>query len=132
MTEQSEIMPFNEQYGALVREAFRMYATKLQANGEDLTTQARVDAERGKPDLALAVLCLVEMDDDEKREVLAHAFERRAALMEAAAVAMEAEHSRPFPLITIEARKDRTMARQVRAGRAIRPYARAPRMLGMQ
>ncbi len=132
MTDQSETPSFNEQYGGLVREAFRAYAAKPLATGEDLVERARADAERGKPDLVLALLCEAEMADDGKREMLARAFDRRAEMMEAAAVAMEAEHSRPFPLIAIEARKDRTMARQVRAGRAIRPYARAPRMLGMQ
>jgi hypothetical protein len=132
MTDRPAMPSFNEQYSGLVREAFRVYAASARAEGEDLAERARADAERGKPDLALAALCEAAMPDDEKREVLAHAFERRAELMEAAAVAMEAEHSRPFPLIAIEARKDRTMARQVRAGKMIRPYARAPRMLGMQ
>jgi len=122
--------PFTEQYGPLVKAAFQAYVAQVRATGEDLLARARADAERGKPDLVLALLCATEGDDAAKRELLAHAFERRADLAEQTAAAMSAEHSRPFPLIGLEARKDRTMARQVRQGRMIRPYARAPKPIG--
>jgi hypothetical protein len=126
------IPPFAEQYGGLVKEAFHDYVAQTQRAGADLTEQARADAERGKPDLVLALLCQAELPDGEKREVLAHAFERRAELAEATAAHLSDEHNRPFPLIGLEARKDRTMARQVRAGKMIRPYARAPKPLTTQ
>jgi hypothetical protein len=125
--------PFNEQYGPLVKAAFQAYVAQVRAAGDDLLARARADAERGKPDLVLALLCAtegMEADDATKRELLAHAFERRADLAEQTAAAMSAEYSRPFPLIGLEARKDRTMARQVRQGRMIRPYARAPKPIG--
>jgi hypothetical protein len=124
--------PFNEQYGELVKEAFRAYVERARAAGEDLAVRAREDAARGKPDFVLALLCECAMDDAEKREVLAQAFEQRAARSEAAARDLDAEHHRSFPLIALEARKDRTMARQVRAGKMIRPYARAPKPLTTQ
>jgi hypothetical protein len=121
--------PFAEQYGPLVKEAFRTYVAQVRAAGEDLVTRARTDAARGKPDLVLALLCESTLDDGAKRELLAQAFEQRADMAEAKAMALSAEHDRPFPLIGLEARKDRTMARQVRQGKPIRPYARAPKPL---
>ena len=124
--------PFTEQYGGLVKDAFREYVARAQADGADLVTRARDDAARGKPDLALALLCAVDLPESEKREVLASAFERRATLSEATAAHLSDEHNRPFPLISLEARKDRTMARQVRAGKMIRPYARAPKPISTQ
>ncbi len=132
MNESETLPPFNEQYGALVKDAFKAYVERVRASGEDLAARARLDAARGKPDFVLALLCEVAMDDSEKRELLAQAFEERATRSEATARALDAEHHRPFPLIGLEARKDRTMARQVRAGKMIRPYARAPKPLTTQ
>lgn len=127
-----DIPPFTEQYGGLVKDAFRDYAARVKGEGADPVERARADAERGKPDLVLALLCVAELPDSEKREVLAHAFERRADIAEATATQLSDEHNRPFPLIGLEARKDRSMARQVRAGKMIRPYARAPKPLNTQ
>ncbi len=132
MSAPEAIPPFTEQYGGLVKEAFQAYVERAREAGEDLLARAQADAERGKPDFVLALLCAIDLDDTAKRELLAAAFERRAALAEATAVALDNEHHRPFPLIGLEARKDRTMARQVRQGKMIRPYARAPKPLGMQ
>lgn len=130
MTEpQAALPPFTEQYGPLVKEAFRAYVAQVRAAGEDVVARARTDAARGKPDLVLALLCESDLDDATKRELLAQAFEQRADMAEAKAIALSAEHDRPFPLIGLEARKDRTMARQVRQGKMIRPYARAPKPL---
>jgi hypothetical protein len=130
MTDTPAALPsFTEQYGALVKAAFQVYVAKVRAAGEDLMVRARTDAARGKPDLVLALLCASDADDATKRELLAQAFEQRADMAEATAVALSAEHDRPFPLIGLEARKDRTMARQVRQGKMIRPYARAPKPL---
>lgn len=132
MSESVALPAFTEQYGGLVKEAFRDYVERVRATQTDLLAQARMDAQRGKPDFVLALLCEIDLDDAEKRELLAQAFERRAEMAEATAVALDDEHHRPFPLIGLEARKDRTMARQVRQGKTIRPYARAPKPLGVQ
>lgn len=132
-TTNGEPMPrFDEQYGSLVKDAFRGYVEHARAEGADLLDRARADAARGKPDLVLACLIALDLSDDEKREMLARAFERRAELAEATAQQLDDEHHRPFPLIGLEARKDRSMARQVRQGKMIRPYARAPKPLTTQ
>ncbi len=123
---------FDAQYGPLVKDAFRDQVARDRAGGADLAERARHYVARGKPDFVLAYLVETDLGDGEKRELLAQAFERRADLSEGKAAALDAEFQRPFPLIGLEARKDRSMARQVRAGRMIRPYARAPKPLGMQ
>ena len=123
---------FATQYGALVKDVFREQVARDQATGTELITVARGYATRGKPDFVLAYLVVAPLEDGAKRELLAQAFERRAQLAEQRATALDDEHHRPFPLIGLEARKDRTMARQVREGRMIRPYARAPKPLSMQ
>ncbi|HEX8035532.1 MAG TPA: hypothetical protein VF510_16865, partial [Ktedonobacterales bacterium] len=89
--------------------------------GASVEEQAREYAERGKPDFALAYLLESALPDGEKREVLAHAYERRAALTEQRAREFDRQFHRPFPLLFAEARKDRGAARQVRTGGAIRP-----------
>jgi hypothetical protein len=126
----SDLPEFNEQYGALVKGAFQEYVTRLRVEGVDLAVRAEADAGRGKPDFVLALVLATELPDPAKRDLLARAFERRAELTLAKAADLEAEHNRPFPLIGLEARKDRAMAKQVRAGKMIRPYARAPKPLG--
>lgn len=128
----TELPVFDVQYAELVKDAFRESLERDRAAGADLVARAREYAERGKPEFVLTYLMAVELSSAEKRELLAHAFERRAALAEERAIAMEAAHARPFPLIGIEARKDRTMARQVRQGKMIRPYARAAKPLNVQ
>ncbi len=125
-------LPFVEQYGGLVKDAFREYAARVQSDGADVAERAHSDAARGKPDLVLALLCVADLPEGDKRELLAQAFERRADVAEATAANLSNEHNRPFPLISLEARKDRTMARQVRAGKMIRPYARAPKPITTQ
>ncbi len=123
---------FNEQYAGLVKDAFRQQVARDRAAGADLVERAHDFAERGKPEFVLGYLMATALSESEKREMLAHAFERRADLAERTAAALDAEHHRPFPLIGLEARKDRSMARQVRQGKMIRPYARASKPLGMQ
>lgn len=129
---ETALPPFNAQYGPLVKEAFRDYVAQQHATAPDLLELARTDSARGKPDFVLAYLIVLDLPDAAKRELLALAFERRAELTEQKAAALDAEHHRPFPLLGIEARKDRTMARQVRQGKMIRPYARAPKPIGVQ
>lgn len=123
---------FNTQYGELVKEVFRAHVAQQHPTASDLLELARTAGARGKPDFVLAYLIVLDLADDAKRELLAQAFERRAELTEQKAAALDAEHHRPFPLLGVEARKDRTMARQVRQGKMIRPYARAPKPIGVQ
>ncbi len=123
---------FAEQYASLVKAAFAEQVNRDAAAAQDLVARAREYAERGKPEFVLAYLVVADLPDAEKRALLADAFERRAESAERYAAAMDAEHHRPFPLIGIEARKDRSMARQVRQGKMIKPYARASKPLTMQ
>jgi hypothetical protein len=123
---------FDTQYASLVKEPFRQQVERDRAAGADLLAQAREYAGRGKPEFVLAYLVGLALPDPEKRDLLASAFERRAEISEQTAAALDAEHHRPFPLIGIEARKDRTLARQIRAGKMINPYARAARPLNMR
>ena len=122
---------FDTQYASLVKGPFLEQVERDRAGGADLLDRARAYAERGKPEFVLAYLIGLSLDAAEKRELLAQAFERRAEISERTAIALDAEHHRPFPLIGIEARKDRTMARAVRAGKMIHPYARAAKPLNM-
>ena len=128
----AELPRFAEQYASLVKPAFAEQVERDRAGGQDLEERARDYAERGKPEFVLAFLMVVDLAETARRELLAHAFERRAEIMEQRAAALDAEHHRPFPLIGIEARKDRGMARSVRLGKMIRPYARASKPLTMQ
>jgi hypothetical protein len=126
-----ETLPaFNDQYGALVKDAFRDHVNSEGLTGVALVERARDYAERGKPEFVLAYLAVAELPDEEKRELLASAFEQRANNSERKAAELDAEHHRPFPLIALEARRDRQMARQIRQGKPIKPYARAARPLG--
>ncbi len=133
MSQPNPALPaFAEQYASLVKAAFAEQVNRDAAAGQDLVARAREYAERGKPEFVLAYLVVADLPDAEKRALLADAFERRAESAERYAAAMDAEHHRPFPLIGIEARKDRSMARQVRQGKMIKPYARASKPLTMQ
>ena len=119
--EQHGSIEFNAQYEALAKDVFREIVRGALAGGANVEEQARAYAERGKPDFTLAYLLECALLDAEKREVLAHAYERRAALTEQRAREFDRQFHRPFPLLFTEAGKDRTTAKQVRAGRPIRP-----------
>jgi hypothetical protein len=132
MAEQEKSL-FDQQYGLLVKDVFRDHVQRAQNNNEDVLQQVHDYAEHGKPEFVLAYLIAIPgFNDTEKREILAYAFEKRAQIAENRAQAMDTEFNRPFPLINLEARKDYTMARQIREGKMINPYARAPKPLGMQ
>jgi hypothetical protein len=111
---------FDTQYRPLLREVFVDIVRQDLLGGSDAAEQARAYAERGKPDYVLAYLLVGELADAEKREVFAQAHERRAALTEQRARQFSREFNRPFPLLFTEAAKDRALARQIRAGRAVR------------
>ena len=110
---------FQDLYAGLLNEVFLEHARQQIALGADALVLACTYAEQGKPDFTLAYLLLVDGDEEVKRTVLAHAYERRAVISDEKAVAFDQQYHRPFPLIKLEAQKDRLSALQVRQGRKI-------------
>jgi hypothetical protein len=111
---------FAEQYGSLLKAVFLDLARKELEQGADGLTYADVYAEQGKPDFALAYLSLIDVSDEVRRAIFARAYERRAEISEEKAEAFDRQFHRPFPLIKLEAQKDRLAAQQVRQGRRVR------------
>ncbi len=64
-------------------------------------------------------LLLIDLPEGEKRELLAHSYERRAALSEKKAQQLDIQFHRSFPLIKLEAQKDRQVARSIRQGKEV-------------
>jgi hypothetical protein len=119
---------FAELYGRSIKEVFMEHARKqLEQEGDGLT-YADAYAEQGKPDFALAFLLLTDIADDVKRDILARAYEQRATFSEEKAEALDRQFHRPFPLIKLEAQKDRMSAQQVRQQRRIRRETKALRV----
>jgi hypothetical protein len=111
---------FAELYASMLKDVFLEHARKELDQGTDGLTCARGYAERGKPEFVLAYLLLIDEPDEVKREVLAYAYEQRAMLSENKAEEFDKQFHRPFPLIKLEAQKDRMAARQVRQGKRVR------------
>jgi hypothetical protein len=102
-------------YAPLLKEVFTRRARQHLAEGADGQVCARAYAEQGKPDFVLAYLFLIEeMRDEEKRELFAHAYGRRALLSEQKAESFSRQFHRSFPLIKEEAQKDRLAAQHIR------------------
>ncbi len=121
---------FAELYASLLKkDVFTVHARENLAQGADALTCALAYAEQGKPEFVLAYLLLATLTDEEKREILAVSFERRANLSEEKAEQFDQQFHRPFPLIKLEAQKDRLAAQQVRQGRRVRRETAAPKML---
>ena len=112
---------FAAQCHALTKAVFANVVRDELARGSDADEQARRYAERGKPDFTLAYLLAGVLPDDERRALLARAFERRAALTEERAREFDRKFHRPFPMLFNDAANDRATARQIRAGKRIRP-----------
>lgn len=110
---------FESLYAPLLKEVFTEQARQQIEQGADAFTTARSYAELGKPDFTLAFLLLIERPEEEKRETLAHAYERRAVLAEKKASEYSLQFHRPFPLIKLEARKDLRAAQSIRQGRPV-------------
>lgn len=110
---------FESLYAAMLKEVFTEQARQQIAHGASALISAQQYAEQGKPDFTLAFLLLTELSDNEKRETLAHAYERRATLSTEKAAAYTAQFHRPFPLIKLEARKDLLAAQAIREGRPV-------------
>ncbi len=114
---------FAELYAPLLKDVFIAQARKELDQGVDGLAFARAYAERGKPEFVLAYLLLIDEAEELKRELLAYAYEQRATLSESKAEEFDMQFHRPFPLIKLEAQKDRIAARQVRQGKRIRVSA---------
>lgn len=111
---------FEELYAPLLKDVFKTHAQKRLDQGDDTLVSARAYAEQGKPEFALAFLLLLDITEDEKREIFARAYERRATLSEEKAEQLNSQFHRPFPLIKLEAQKDRMNARSIRQGKRVR------------
>ncbi len=111
---------FHNLYADLLNAVFLDRARQQLAQGKDGLTCAQTYADQGKPDFALAHLLLVNCPEEMKRDILARAYERRAVLSDEKASEFDRLYHRPFPLITLEAQKDRMSAQQVRQGRKVR------------
>ena len=112
---------FAELYAPLLKnDVFMTQARQNVEQGADSLTCALQYADSGKPEFTLAYLLLIELSENEKREILATSFEQRAQLSEAKAEEFDIKFHRPFPLIKVEAQKDRLAARQIRQGRRVR------------
>jgi len=112
---------FAELYASLLKnDVFTVKAQENLNQGADGLTCALAYAEQGKPEFTLAYLLLIELSDNEKREILAVSYDQRAKISEAKAEQFDQQFHRPFPLIKLEAQKDRLSAQQVRQGRRVR------------
>jgi hypothetical protein len=107
---------FEELYAQQLKEVFKAQAQQQIEQGADALASSQAYAEHGKPEFTLAFLLHVELPDEEKRELLAHSYERRAALAEQKARQLDTQFHRSFPLIKLEAQKDRQVARSIRHG----------------
>jgi hypothetical protein len=114
---------FEDQYAALAKDVIRQIAADAIADGKQPDEQARVYAELGKPDFALAYLLAGELPDAEKRALYARAFQQRAVYTEERAREFDHTFHRPFPLLFTEAANDKAAARKVLAGLPMRPAA---------
>ena len=114
---------FAELYAPLLKDVFTAEARKELAQGADGLAYAHSYAERGKPEFVLAYLLLIDEPEEVKREILAYAYEQRAVHSEDKAEEFDRQFHRPFPLIKLEAQKDRMAARQVRQGKRVRTNA---------
>jgi hypothetical protein len=116
---------FDDLYADLLNAVFLERARHQLTQGEDGLTCAQTSADQGKPDFALAYLLLVDCPEEMKRDILARAYERRATLSDEKASQFDQLYHRPFPLIKLEAQKDRMSALQVRQGRKVRRGGKA-------
>ena len=111
---------FEELYAQQLKDVFKTQAQQQIEQGADALASSRAYAEQGKPEFTLAFLLLIDLPEGEKRELLAHSYERRAVLSEKKAQQLDIQFHRPFPLIKLEAQKDRQVARSIRQGKEVR------------
>ena len=108
---------FEELYAQQLKDVFKTQAQEQLEQGADPLTFCHAYAEQGKPEFTLAFLLHVDLPEDEKRELLAHSYECRATLSEMKAKQLDIQFHRTFPLIKLEAQKDRQVARSIRQGK---------------
>ena len=111
---------FEELYAKQLKDVFKTRAQQQLDQGADALVSSRAYAEQGKPEFTLAFLLLIDLPEDEKRELLAYSYERRAALSVEKARQLDIQFHRSFPLIKLEAQKDRQSARSIRQGKEVR------------
>ena len=111
---------FEELYAQQLKDVFKTQAQQQIDQGADALASSRAYAQQGKPEFTLAFLLLIDLPEGEKRELLAHSYERRAVLSEKKAQQLDIQFHRPFPLIKLEAQKDRQVARSIRQGKEVR------------
>ena len=111
---------FEELYAQQLKDVFKTQAQQQIDQGADALASSRAYAEQGKPEFTLAFLLLIDLPEGEKRELLAYSYERRAALSEKKAQQLDLQFHRSFPLIKLEAQKDRQVARAIRQGKEVR------------
>jgi hypothetical protein len=111
---------FEELYAQQLKDVFKTHAQQQLDHGADALVSSRAYAEQGKPEFTLAFLLLIDLPEDEKRELLAYSYERRAALSEEKAKQLDIQFHRSFPLIKLGAQKDRQAARSIREGKEVR------------
>jgi len=110
---------FEELYAQQLKDVFKTQAQQQIEQGADALASSLAYAEQGKPEFTLAFLLLIDLPEAEKRELLAHSYERRAVLSEKKAQQLDIQFHRPFPLIKLEAQKDRQVARSIRQGKVV-------------
>jgi hypothetical protein len=121
---------FAELYAPLLKnDVFTMQAQENIAQGADGLTCALAYAEQGKPEFTLAYLLLITISDKEKQEILAVSYDQRANISDEKAEQFDQQFHRPFPLIKLEAQKDRLAAQQVRQGKRLRRDSAANKIL---
>ena len=113
-------MSFAAQYQSLVKEVFTDLVRSDLAKGAQAEAQARHFTQLGKPDFALAYLLHVDLPDEEKRELLAEAYEHRATRTRERAREFGQKFHRDFPELLAEAVHDQTTADLIRAGKSLR------------
>ncbi len=111
---------FEELYAQQLKDVFKTQARQQIDQGADALASSRAYAEQGKPEFTLAFLLLIDLPEGEKRELLAHSYERRAVLSEQKAQQLDIQFHRSFPLIKLDAQKDRQAARSIRQGKEVR------------
>jgi hypothetical protein len=111
---------FEELYAQQLKDVFKTQAQQQIDQGADALASSRAYAEQGKPEFTLAFLLLIDLPEGEKRELLAHSYERRAVLSEKKAQQLDIQFHRSFPLIKLEAQKDRQVARSIRESKEVR------------
>lgn len=119
---------FNELYSSLINDVFLERARQQLEQGADGLACANTYADEGKVDFALAHLLLSVATHDVKRDILARAYEQRAILCDEKAEDFAHQYHRSFPLIKLEAQKDRLSAQQVRQEK---PILRRGKMLNI-